>query len=137
MIGMVYLSMMRNRQEYGPINYPSGICVKTSEGYFYLKGSKRYRIQSKQILRSWRFPRIIGTKESALEFFPVGGKLGFRAGTVVYDIANRKFYYIDESRRRLITNVDEVLYRLRIKRSDVILVGPSDIDLHTEGDELL
>ena len=121
----------------GPVVFPSGIAVKTEKGaYFIHKDGRRYRIQSKQILDSWRFPLIVDASESSLSNYPVAvTKLAFRDGSLLHNIKDGKLYLVSEARLRHITSPD-VLERLGVTRDDAMLVADSDIAIMKFGEEI-
>lgn len=122
-----------------PVEYPTGIAVKTQDGKFYFlhKDGKRYRIQSSKIFMSWGFPLIVPTTEAALKNYPVAvTKLGFRDGSLLNNIADGKLYLVSESRLRHITN-PEVLTRLGVTREDALVVSDADIKIMKLGEEII
>lgn len=119
----------------GPVDYPSGSCVKTEKGLFLIKGTKRYRIVSERVLASWSFPRVIVTSEAAVAKYKILGKLGFRESSLLYNIKDGKMYLVSENKRRHITSPD-VLDRLGATSKDVMTVSDDEIKLHEEGTEV-
>ncbi|QFP97381.1 hypothetical protein SEA_ICHABODCRANE_65 [Streptomyces phage IchabodCrane] len=118
-----------------PVDYPTGTCVQTENGLFYIKGRFRYRITSMRILDSWGFPYILKSSEAALSKHKIGGKLGFRQGTLVKDMSNGKMYLISENLRRLIDSPDFFDVML-FPRDRVIEVPSTEIALHKEGEKI-
>jgi hypothetical protein len=118
-----------------PIDFPTGVCVRTEKGHFYINGKFRHRLGSQRIFNSWRFPRVIKTVESALVNFKVGKRLGFRDGTLVRQISNGNLYFISQRKRRLVTDPD-TLTIMGLKPSDAVWVADFEINLHEEGEKL-
>ena len=117
------------------IDFPSGLCVKTEDGHWYINGKFRNRLGSKRIFESWNFPRVINSTESSLAKYVKGKKLGFRDGTLVRQMSTGKFYFISQRKRRLITNPD-VLTLMGLKPSDATYAADFEINLHEEGENL-
>ena len=72
-----------------PIEFPSGIAVKTDIATYWIKDNKRYKLISDRAAMSWRFTTLNAT-ESALAKVKLVGKLGFRDGTLIKNIADGK-----------------------------------------------
>lgn len=120
-----------------PVEYPSGIAVRTEEGTYYLHpDGKRYRIQSREILESWAFPLLVDTSEVALSKYPVAvTRLGFRNGSLVNNIADGKMYLVSEGKLRHVTGVS-ALRRLGVTRDDAVVVSESDIKIMKLGEAI-
>lgn len=118
-----------------PQNYPSGCCVRTEAGIFYIRGGKRFRIVSGRVEQSWAFPRVIQTSEAAVAKYRIAGRLGFREGSLIYNIKDGHTYLIADNKRRHVTSPD-VLSRLGAKPQDVIIVSDAEINLHETGDTI-
>lgn len=120
-----------------PVEYPSGIAVKTERGLFLInKDGKRYRVPSQRVFESWRFPLVVDTSEVAVSRYPVAvTKLGFRDGTLLNNIADGKLYLVSESKIRHITS-PEVLSRLGISKDDAMLVSGDEIKIMKVGEEI-
>lgn len=118
-----------------PVVLPSGLCVKTEVGHWYINGNFRNRLGSKRILDSWSFPRIIQLPESSLANYKKGKKLGFRDGSLVRVISDGRLYFISQRKRCLITDPD-LLSIMGLKYNDAVLVGEFEINLHEEGENL-
>ena len=118
-----------------PTNYPSGTCVKTEDGYFYIQGKFRHKIGSERILSSWSFPAVANARESALVGYPVFKKLGFRNGTLVYDVSDPKYYLIVDGQKRQIVDPD-VFDRLGIDKSLAVWASDEEVKLHKDGEVL-
>lgn len=115
-----------------PVEYPTGTCVQTEKGVFFIKGKFRFRVTSDRILSSWRYPFVIRSSEEACAKYQVGGKLGFRQGTLVKDMSNGKMYLISENLRRQVVSPDFFDVML-FPRDAVIEASPEEIALHKEG----
>lgn len=111
------------------IDLLSGTAIKTEKGYFYIKNSIRMSIPSKTVVDSWRFYRIVKTSEAAVKHYPVVGKLGFRDGTLIWCIADAKFYLIESN--KLVHVVDpQTIKNHGLRRTDAYIVSKSERDLH-------
>src|SRR6478736_4740404 len=97
---MVHLGMSKKSLPTSPVSYPSGTCVDTPGGLFYIIGNKKYRIGSDRILNSWSFPRKIKTSDEAVSHLRIAGRLGFRSGSVVTNLADSRVYLIEDKTRR-------------------------------------
>ncbi len=132
------MSLLRrkNNPPVEPQVYPVGTCVKTEMGYFYIsKPSYRLRIISTRVLSSWNFHRIAESTEKAVSNYKIMGKLGFRNGSLIYNIADGKLYLISENKRHQITNPD-VLNLIGAKLNEIVTVSDEEMKLHSIGDEL-
>lgn len=116
-----------------PTKYPSGTCVVTELGRFYISNDYRHRIPTDRIFESWSFPLVVETTEAALSKYPVLKSLGFRDGTLIKDITDSKIYVISKSLRRLIADPD-VLSRLGKDETQVLLASQKEVLLHKEGE---
>lgn len=118
-----------------PVDYPTGTCVQTEKGVFFIKGKFRFRVTSDRILSSWQYPFVIRSTEQACARYKIAGKLGFRQGTLVKDMSNGKMYLISENLRRQIVSPDFFDVML-FPRDRVIEVSPEEIALHKEGENI-
>jgi hypothetical protein len=89
------LKLLRNTKSTliisSPTNFPSGIAVKTDKDTYWIKDGKRYRLISDRAAKSWSFTTVNAT-ESALTGFKIAGKLGFRDGSLIKNLADGKMY---------------------------------------------
>lgn len=117
-----------------PVEYPAGLAFRTPSGMYYLnRDGKRYKIQSEHIMRSWKFPLIIETSDIALSNYPVAvTKLGFRDGTLLYNVADAKIYLASAGKLLHVVS-PEVFDRLGIKFSDAMWVPDADIKIMVIG----
>lgn len=117
--------------------YPKGIAVTTEAGRFYLHpDGKRYAIASNEIFNSWSFPLVVETTETAVEHVPVAlTKLGFRDGTLIYNIKDARIYLIVQGKRRPVVS-PSALDTLGLTKDDAIVVSNYDISLMKLGDDL-
>lgn len=119
-----------------PVEYPVGSFVKTEAGYFYISATtKRIRILTKRVLDSWAPHRVIVTSEAAVARYKAWGKLPFRNGSLIHNLADGKIYLVESGKRRHITSPD-ALERIGASRTDVTSVSLDEINLHTEGEVL-
>ncbi len=80
-----------------PTNFPSGIAVKTDKDTYWIKDGKRYKLISSRAADSWSFTTVDAT-ESALSGFKLAGKLGFRDGTLIKNIADGRIYLVSQNK---------------------------------------
>jgi ribosomal protein S4E len=117
-----------------PTNFPSGLAVKTSKDIYWIKDNKRYRLISKRAADSWSFHTVNATEE-ALSLTKISGKLGFRDGTLIKNIADGKIYLISQNKKRHIVDPD-VFIKYGLDRSKIIEVSESETNSHDLGDNL-
>lgn len=118
-----------------PQTYPTGSCVQTEKGYFYIRGTKRYRLPTQRVLESWSFPRVILSSEAALGKYKVVAKMGFRDGSLIYNIGDGKMYLIENNLRRRIVS-PEALDRIGASKNDATLVSEYEVELQDLGEDL-
>lgn len=118
-----------------PTKFPTGTVVRTKDGVFFVKDSLLLRITTQKILNSWRFPRIVEATPDAVRDFMIGGKLGFRDGTVLRSYADNKTYLVSGQKVRHITDPD-VFPCLGITYEDLVLVSEDEVRIHEEGEPL-
>lgn len=116
-------------------DYPYGTCVKTEAGYFLIRDKVRFRIGSERILWSWKF-NIVETTEAAVRHFVIAGKLGFRDGTLINNLADGKMYLVSKNKKRHITSPD-AFDKYGLSTSDMVYVSDAEAKLHEDGDELI
>jgi len=117
-----------------PTNFPSGLAVKTEKALYWIKDGKRYKLISDRAANSWGFPTVNAT-EAALSGIKLSGKLGFRDGTLIKNIADGKMYLLSQNKLRQIVDPD-VFNRYGLDRSKVIEVSESEVKAHEIGDYL-
>lgn len=117
-----------------PQPFPSGTVVQSDKGLFYIKNGKRFRV-STNVAESWRFPRVVSVMESALAGYKVAGRLGFREGSLLKNIADGKLYLISENKTRHIVSTDS-LKLIGAETTQALLVSADDLKIHQEGEEL-
>lgn len=115
-------------------DYPYGTCVQTEAGYFLIRDKVRFRIGSERILWSWRF-NVVETTEAAVKHFAIAGKLGFRDGTLINNLADGKMYVIAKNKKRHITSPD-VFDKYGYSTADMVTVSDAEANLHENGDDL-
>ena len=118
-----------------PTEYPSGTCVVTESGRYYINGKFRHKVVSDRVFDSWSFSLVIESTEAARSKYALMRSLGFRDGTVIKNILDGKIYVISKNLRRLIDDPD-VLRRLGKDESQVVLVSNGETLLHKEGEVL-
>lgn len=117
-----------------PANFPSGIAVKTDKATYWIKDGKRYKLISDRAAKSWSFTTVNAT-EAALSNIKLVGKLGFRDGTLIKNIADGRMYLISQNKRRHITSPDS-FNSFGLDRSQMIEVGENETNMHDVGEEL-
>ena len=117
-----------------PTNFPSGIAVKTDTGTYWIKDNKKYKLISERAAESWRFVEVLAT-DSALSTTKSAGKLGFRDGTLIKNIADGKMYLISQNKRRHILSPD-VFDKYGLNRSMLIEVSEAETNMHELGENL-
>jgi hypothetical protein len=117
------------------VGYPSGTCISTERGIFYVKNQKRYRLISQRVADSWNFPRIIVSSEAAAAGLKISGKLGFREGTLINNLSDGKIYLISENKKRQLHD-PKWLNLLNYDVSDALLVSHEEANLHEDGEPL-
>lgn len=117
-----------------PVVYPSGICVKTERGaYLIAKGNRRYLIPSRAVLESWSFPFVVDSSEAALRDYTVSAKkLGFRAGSLLNNIADGRLYLVSDDTLRHVVD-PAVLDRLGINHLMARVVSEDEIQMMKMG----
>jgi len=117
-----------------PTSFPSGIAVKTDKATYWIKDGKRFKLISDRAAKSWAFTTV-NAKESALSTTKVVGKLGFRDGTLIKNIADGKLYLISQNKRRHIVNPD-VFDKYGLDKYSVVEVSEAETNMHNLGEQL-
>jgi hypothetical protein len=117
-----------------PINFPSGIAVKTDKATYWIKDGKKFKLVSDRAEKSWSFTTV-NAVESALSNIKLAGALGFRDGTLIKNIADGKIYLISQNKRRHIIDPDSFT-KYGLDRSKVIEVSEAETNMHDIGDNL-
>ena len=117
-----------------PTNFPSGLAVKTDKGTYWIKDGKRYKLISDRAAQSWCFTTVNAT-EVALSGIKLVGKLGFRDGTLIKNIADGKMYLVSQNKLRHIVDPD-IFNRYGLDRSNLIEVSEAEIKAHDRGEAL-
>jgi hypothetical protein len=117
-----------------PTNFPSGIAVKTDKATYWIKDGKRYKLISDRAADSWTFTTVNAT-ETALSNIKLVGKLGFRDGTLIKNIADGKMYLISQNKKRHIVNPDS-FDQYGLDRRSVVEVSEAEANMHNLGDNL-
>lgn len=117
-----------------PTNFPSGIAVKTDKAIYWIKDGKRYKLISDRAANSWTFTTVKAT-ESALSNIKLVGKLGFRDGTLIKNIADGKLYLISQNKKRHIVDPDS-FNKFGLDRKAVVEVSESETNMHDTGENL-
>lgn len=117
-----------------PTNFPSGLAVKTDKATYWIKDGKRYKLISDRAARSWCFTTVNAT-EAALSVIKLVGKLGFRDGSLIKNIADGKMYLVSQNKLRHIVDPD-IFDRYGLDRSNLIEVSDIEIKAHDIGETL-
>ena len=117
-----------------PTNFPSGIAVKTDKDTYWIKDGKRYRLISNRAAESWCFTTVLAT-ESALSGIKLAGKLGFRDGSLIKNLADGKMYLVSQNKIRHIVDPDSFT-KYGLDRSTVIEVSEKEILAHDLGENI-
>lgn len=117
-----------------PTNFPSGIAVKTDKAIYWVKDGKRYRLISDRAAKSWSFTTVNATEEAVVGM-KVVGKLGFRDGSLIKNIADGKMYLISQNKKRHIVDPDS-FNRFGLDRKLIIEVSEAEAEMHQIGENL-
>ena len=117
-----------------PTNFPSGVAVKTDKDTYWIKDGKRYRLISNRAANSWSFTTINAT-EVALSGIKLAGKLGFRDGSLIKNLADGKMYLVSQNKLRHIVDPDS-FNRYGLDRSKMIEVSEKEISAHDLGENI-
>ena len=117
-----------------PTNFPSGIAVKTDKDTYWIKDGKRYRLISNRAAQSWCFTTVLAT-EAALTGIKLAGKLGFRDGSLIKNLADGRMYLVSQNKLRHIVDPDS-FNRYGLDRSKVVEVSDKEISAHDLGENL-
>lgn len=117
-----------------PTNFPSGIAVKTETATYWIKDGKRFKLISDRAAESWLFTTVLAS-DSALSGIKLVGKLGFRDGTLIKNIADGKMYLLSQNKLRHIVTPDSFT-RYGLDRSKVIEVSEFEVKAHELGEDL-
>ena len=117
-----------------PTNFPSGLAVKTDKATYWIKDGKRYKLISDRAAKSWSFTTVNAT-EAALSGIKLVGKLGFRDGALIKNIADGKMYLVSQNKLRHIVDPD-IFDRYGLDRSKLIEVSEAEIKAHDIGESL-
>jgi hypothetical protein len=117
-----------------PTSFPSGLAVKTDKATYWIKDGKRYKLISDRAAQSWCFTTVNAT-EAALSGIKLVGKLGFRDGTLIKNIADGKLYLISQNKKRHIVDPDSFT-KYGLDRSQVIEISEAEANAHDLGEDL-
>ena len=117
-----------------PTNFPSGLAVQTDKATYWIKDGKRYKLISDRAAKSWSFTTVNAT-EAALSGIKLVGKLGFRDGALIKNIADGKMYLVSQNKLRHIVDPD-IFDRYGLDRSNLIEVSEAEIKAHDIGESL-
>lgn len=127
-----------------PQEYPSGTFIHTEKGYFYIVNqSKRYRLITERVLKSWSPQRVVKTTEAAVSKYRIAAKMKFRNGSLIWNLSDAKLYLIENGKRRWVKSPDAferigVTYpnKFSYYPKGVIVVSETELNLHELGEDL-
>ena len=134
---MKKLRLLKNTQTpliTSPTNFPSGIAVETDKGTYWIKDGKRFKLISDRAAKSWSFTTVKAT-EPALVNTKIVGKLGFRDGTLIKNVADGKMYLLSQNKLRHIVDPDS-FNKYGLDRSKVIEVSEAEVKSHDLGEDI-
>lgn len=117
-----------------PTNFPSGIAVQTEKATYWIKDGKRYRLISDRATKSWSFTTVKAT-EAALSGIKLVGKLGFRDGTLIKNIADGRMYLVSQNKLRHIVDPD-IFIKYGLDRTNLMEVSEAEVKAHDIGETL-
>jgi len=117
-----------------PTNFPSGIAVQTDKAIYWIKDGIRYKLISDRAAKSWCFTTVNAT-EAALSGIKLVGKLGFRDGSLIKNIADGKMYLVSQNKLRHIVDPD-IFIKYGLDRSNLIEVSEAEVKAHDLGEIL-
>jgi hypothetical protein len=89
---------------------------------------------SERAATSWSFTTV-NASETALTGFKIAGKLGFRDGTLIKNVADGKIYLVSQNKLRHIVDPDSFI-KYGLDRSKMIEVSETEISAHDLGEKL-
>jgi hypothetical protein len=116
-------------------NYPSGTCIKTESGYYYIKNSTKHPIRNQRILDSWYF-KIVAASDQAVKNLITGRELGFRDGSLIRDMKTGTIYLISEGKKRNVTTPD-FFDIMGFDHDDMIWAAHAEVELHKDGVDIV
>jgi hypothetical protein len=112
---------------------PSGFCVETPTGRFYVKQGKRFRVPTDRIFYTWGFPNVVVATDAAIKHLPLVGKLGLRDGWFVQEYATGKRYLVDGGKLRELKSPD---IELELQLPVPYVVGEADLLYNERGEDI-
>jgi hypothetical protein len=89
---------------------------------------------SNRAAESWSFTTVLAT-EAALSGIKLAGKLGFRDGSLIKNLADGRMYLVSQNKLRHIVDPDS-FDRYGLDRSKMIEVSDKEISAHDLGENL-
>lgn len=117
-----------------PTNFPSGIAVKTESGTYWIRDGKKYKLVSDRAEKTWSFVTVLAT-DLAISEIKLAGKLGFRDGALIKNIADGKIYLISQNKRRHITTPD-FFNQFGFDKNSIIEVSDLETNMHNLGENI-
>ena len=114
--------------------YPTGVCVRTTSGYWYVQGKFKRKIPSLRILESWSFPFVLEVEDDSLSSLLTAKALGFRDGKIVRAM-DGTYYLVSDRKLRRIANPD-FLEATGVDRGSIKYASDKELALHELGEDL-
>jgi hypothetical protein len=89
---------------------------------------------SDRAAQSWFFTTVLAT-EAALSGIKLAGKLGFRDGSLIKNLADGRMYLVSQNKLRHIVDPDSFT-RYGLDRSKIIEVSEKEIQAHDLGENI-
>lgn len=125
--------MFKRKVKQVDVDLPTGSVVSNQGQFFYIKGDTRLTIGTKRILDSWRFDRIIEVTDDCIARYRPGGRMGFREGTVIKDIATSEIFLISGGQKCKIMSPDTLD---NLSMTNIVVVSHDEAGIHVRGEDL-
>lgn len=116
-------------------DFPSGLAIRTEKGVYFIKGKTRFKFFSERAFASWSLTPVLATFSAIKHFQPGTAYLGFRDGTLIFNVANGRMYLVSGSRKRHIVSPD-AFSRFGLNILDAIHVSDEEAAIHQDGEVL-
>ena len=111
--------------------FVTGTCIRTENGFFYIKNSVRVKIPNRKVLKSWNFSKVVKTSEANVSHYPIMGLLPYRDASLLWCIADAKYYLITQGKRVLVEDPD-TLSNHGLGFKDAFIVSKKELLTHAE-----
>lgn len=115
-------------------NFPSGLVVSTETGQYYMGVSTKKKFFSTSCFNSWSLNPILASDE-AIKHIPLTGKLGFREGSLIHNLADGKIYLISSNKRRQVID-PKAFDAYGISPNTAIMCSDQEANMHELGEPL-